>query len=282
MRTSRASLLAWLACAALCAGARAAHADASGDARDAAAPGAPWHAAPPRAAWPLGVLPIEEPVLLARVTGGTGNQGAAALSPERAQHMLQSLTIPGWGQLSAGHPTAAKTFFLIDLGIWTSFVAFQVQDQMRINASVNTAKLFAGIDLSGRSEQYRRIVGIYASSDEYNQLVVYRDAANLYYNDPAAYRSYIAAHSIGGADAWAWTDEASFDRYRGQRKNAERAGQRANTALILAFANRLVSAIHAASVTHSPGHAGHALGLELTPDASRGYNAWHLGLRASF
>jgi hypothetical protein len=235
-----------------------------------------------RMTWPLGVLPIEEPVLLARITGGKVKEGTAALSPERAQHMLQSLTIPGWGQLSAGHPTAAKTFFLIDLGIWTSFVAFQVQDEMRISSSLNTAKLFAGIDLSGRSDQYRKIVGIYASSDEYNQLVVYRDAANLHYNDPAAYREYIAEHSIGGADAWAWKDEASFDRYRGQRKNAERAGQRANTALILAFANRLVSAIHAASVTHAPGHAGHSLGLELTPDSDRGYDAWHLGLRTRF
>ena len=115
--------------------------------------------------------------------------------------MLQSLTVPGWGQVTTGHMGAAKTFYLIETGIWVSFAAFEFQQSMRMESSVRTAQLFAGIDLHGRSDEYRRIVGSYPNSDEYNRLVVYRDAANLYFNDPAAYRAYIAAHEVTGSNA---------------------------------------------------------------------------------
>jgi len=51
----------------------------------------------------------------------------------------------------------------------------------------------------------------------------------------------------GALDRWRpgvhWSDEAAFRRYGGQRKFAQRAGLRANTALGLAIANRLVSAL---------------------------------------
>ena len=94
-------------------------------------------------------------------------------------------------------------------------------------------------------------MGAFASSDEYNLLVVARDAANLYLSDPdhqdlAGYRAYVEEHSLKGDQTWQWSDEAAFRRYGGQRKFAQRAGLRANTALGLAVANRLVSALHAA------------------------------------
>lgn len=236
-----------------------------------------------RIAPPLPALALDVPLLLARVTGGHPKGSPhGPLDAERARLMLQSLTVPGWGQARSGHPTAAKTFLLIDAAIWTSLVAFEVQDHLRIESSIHTAQLFAGIDLHGRSDQYRRVVGSFASSEEYNRLVVYRDAANLYYNDPDNYRAYIAAHSIGGSDAWAWTDQASFERYRGQRKNAERAAQRANTALTLALANRLVSAIHVAGVGRGAPHRDHALRLEFAPDPERGPDAVRCGLSARF
>jgi hypothetical protein len=215
--------------------------------------------------------------------------------------MLQSLTVPGWGQLTNNHPGQAKVFGLVELGIWTAFAAFEVQQDMRTEASIRTARQFAGIDLSGRTEQYRRIVGDYPSSDEYNTLVVFRDAANQFYNDPVAYREYIAKNEISGANGWSWVSPESYDRYRAQRKDANRAGLRANTALALAIANRLVSAAFAAGSHRAPAAAsparggagasgsagpgplgGHALRLEFTPDFSRGQGAVRLGLGTSF
>ncbi len=172
-------------------------------------------------------------------------------SAQRARILLRSLTVPGWGQATLGRRHAAAFFGVTELGVWTAFTAFRVQEVMRAESYIHTAKLFAGIDLRGRDEEFRRIVGNFSSSDEYNLLVVARDAANIYmqdvyHPDMAGYRAYIAAHSLTGANAWHWSDQQTFDRYRDQRKQANRASLRANTALAVAIANRLLSAAHAA------------------------------------
>jgi len=173
------------------------------------------------------------------------------LGPERARILLRSLMVPGWGQATLGHKGSARVFILAEAGIWGAFTAFKIQQAHRTDAYLRTARLFAGVDMANMDDEYRRIVGAFASSDEYNLLVVTRDAANLYLSDPAApdlegYRRYIAEHSIPADMAWSWQDETSFLRYGDQRKFAQKAGLRANAALGFAIANRLVSALHAA------------------------------------
>jgi len=173
------------------------------------------------------------------------------LGPERARILLRSLTVPGWGQATLGRVGAARTFQVAEAGIWGAFLAFKVQQALRTQAYLKTAELMAGTDLRHRDDEFRRIVGAFASSDEYNLLVVSRDAANIFLSDPdhpdlAGYHDYIAKHSISGSLSWHWADEQSFLRYGSQRKFAQKAGLRANTALGLAIANRLMSALHAA------------------------------------
>ena len=185
------------------------------------------------------------------------------LGGERARILLQSLTVPGWGQATLGRNTAAVVFASIEACIWTSFVAFKVQQSMRTDSYVRTARTFAGIDLSGRDESFRRTVGQYPSSDSYDLYVVYRDAANLWYGNPAEMDAYIQEHSLRGNDVWAWPTPESYTLYQEQRKQAQRAGLRANTALGLAVANRIVSALHAARYAGSP--TGHAMHIEVGP-----------------
>lgn len=204
------------------------------------------------------------------------------LSAERAQVLLRSLTVPGWGQATLGHKTSATVFFVADLAIWTSFAAFQVQSEMRTGTYERTARIFAGIDLSQRDEEYRRTVGSYISSDEYNQLVVYRDAANLYYDDPDRYREYIAENSIGGENAWAWDSEESFTRFAAQRKDAQRADIRANTALAAAVVNRLLSALHAARIHGRPSARATAWEVRLAPRPELGDGALAIQVRTRF
>jgi len=213
------------------------------------------------------------------------------LGPERARILLQSLTVPGWGQATIGHRHAAGVFALAEAGVWTAFTAFEVQQAMRRQTYERTAQLDAGIDLSGRDEEFRRIVGAFTSSAQYNVLVVARDAANLYLSDPtnpnmAGYRAYVAAHSLSGKDAWNWMDGDSMELYRSERRNAQRAALRANTALALAIANRLVSALHAARAAGHTAPAAHARGtswrFELTPGDPMDLLALRAGLHASF
>lgn len=240
------------------------------------APAAADSAAPP--------APAEEPAReaskprrAARRMGGL----PSALSGDRARLMLQSLTVPGWGQATLGRKRSALAFGLLELGTWGSFTAFRIQQHMRQQTYESTARLFGGIELDGRDEEYRRIVGLYPSSEEYNRLVVRRDAANLYYGDPAAYDAYVAAHEIRGADAWAWSTEADFLRYRLERQSAQRASKHAQDALAVAVINRLLSVIHV-SRSHPRAAADQtSWRVEVVP-APGDPSAMRLALRADF
>ena len=236
-----------------------------------AAEGAIW-AASPRTAEPLGVrfasvadrLEAGRTEVLATAPAEHGVP--SVLGAERAQILLRSLTIPGWGQATmGGHETSAKVFLLTEAGIWTSFAAFRVQEGMRQDTYLKTAQLFAGIDLDGKDEEFRRIVGVYPSSDDYNLYVVRRDAANLYYDNPALYDQYIAEHELKGGDTWKWSGQASFDQYIEERKATRKAALRANAMLGLAIANRLVSALFAARQAGAPTSAPRSWNLECGP-----------------
>ena len=205
----------------------------------------------------------------------------AVLNPYRAQMLLRSVTLPGWGQATVGRRTSATVFGIAEVGVWATYTAFRVQERMRRDNYERTARLLAGIDLRKRDEEYRRIVGSFLSSDEYNQFVVYRDAANLYYNDPVQYNRYIDEHKLGGANSWAWPDVESLLRYRGQRKDAQRAALRANTALAAAIVNRLLSAVHAARVSAQPAPS-HAWRLEVVPTDDGDVTALRVGVRRRF
>jgi len=236
---------------------------------------------------------LEPEVLAARGIGSPrpGHRARAipVLSAERARILLRSLTVPGWGQATAGRPTAARVFGIAELGVWATFAGFRIQEQMRRESYERTARILAGIDLRGRDDEFRRIVGAYISSDEYNQLVVFRDAANLFYDpkssiylDPEGYRRYIAEHELRGSDSWSWDGEGSLLRYRGQRKDAQRASLRANTALALAIIDRLLSAVDAGRAANRAPRSKRSWNLEVTPSDENDATAFRLGVRTRF
>lgn len=212
---------------------------------------------------------------------GGGARSGAPFDTRRAKILLRSLTVPGWGQATAGRRTSAWVFGLAEAGIWISFTSFKVQEQLRRESYEKTAMLFAGVDLDGRDDEFRRIVGSYLSSDQYNQFVVFRDAANLYYDDPAAYRQYIAEHSIGGDNAWSWASVDDLVRYRTQRQREQRAANRANTALALAIGNRILSAIHAARFAGSGEPEARRWQIEYGP-AGEAIGDFRVGVRTRF
>lgn len=212
--------------------------------------------------------------------GGAGGGLPGALSGDRARVMLQSLTVPGWGQATLGQTRAALAFGLVETGIWVSFATFQIQETMRRHTYEGTARLFAGIDLSGRDEEYRHVVGLYRSSADYNVYVVRRDAASLYYGDPAGYDAYVAAHEIKGADAWAWQSDDDLLRYRDERQAAQRSTKHAQDALAAALINRLVSVVLAARSHPRPADQA-SWRIEYSP-VPGDLTAYRLAVRADF
>ena len=74
---------------------------------------------------------------------GKAQEGApvdenAGLGPERAQILLRSLTLPGWGQATLGLNGSAKVFLVLEAGIWGSYIAFRVQEAQRTDSSVES------------------------------------------------------------------------------------------------------------------------------------------------
>ena len=208
--------------------------------------------------------------------------GLPVLSAARAQILLRSLTVPGWGQATLGRRGAAKVFFLAESGVWATFTAFRIQEQMRRQSYERSARVLAGIELRGRDEEFRRIVGGFRSSDEYNLYVVYRDAANLWYDKPEQYWAYIAEHSLKGRDAWSWRSDEDLLRYRAQRKDTQRASQRANIAVAAAVVNRFLSAVHAARLAGRQDVTGRSWNLEVAPAGGEDAMAFRCGVRARF
>lgn len=250
----------------------------SGAAPSLALPAAPVLQAPPGGGALAPTAPVPAKVAQA---------SQPALGGDRARILLRSLTVPGWGQASLGHRGSATVFMTAEIAVWASFTSFRIQEQLRRDSYEQTAQLFAGIDLTHRDEEFRRIVGSYLSSDEYNQFVVARDAANLYLDpdhpDYAGYHAYIAAHELKGADTWNWESVDQLLRYRGQRKNAQRAALRANTALAFAVVNRLISAVHASRLHGMyTKEQTRSWNLEVTPAPGDDAMAFRVGLHTRF
>jgi hypothetical protein len=143
-------------------------------------------------------------------------------------------------------------FFAVEAAIWTTFFVSIGQGEMRQDTYEQTALLFAGIDLSAVDGDFRSLVGRFISSDEYNRLVIMRDAANLHFGDPAAYNQYIEENSLKGNETWEWDTEDKFLRYAAERRSSERAFQRAEYALAAAVLNRLISGLAAWRMAPKP------------------------------
>ena len=165
--------------------------------------------------------------------------------PSPVMAALRSLAVPGWGQLATGHKTQAALFLGLEAGSWASYITFQRQGTLRRNAYLETARMYAGIDLADKDDRMRRLVGQWQSNEVFNQYVVRREAA-FFIEDPAEQEAYIAAHSLGGAESWAWTDFEDFLRYRDQRQSSESAFHNSEFVVGFAIVNRLVSAVMAA------------------------------------
>jgi hypothetical protein len=194
-------------------------------------------------------LPSHEPAQLLAQEAAAQTQAAESEKPSVLPNVARSLVIPGWGAMHAGYRNVGLAFMVADAALWATVAVSSGQGSMRIHSSFDTAQLYAGIDLESRDDNFRKLVSNYASSDEYNRLVVMREAASLYYGDFASYTAYIDRHSLKGADTWNWTDQAQWDTYRALRKTSERAYQRARFAVAGLIVNRFAAAIVSSRLT---------------------------------
>lgn len=188
-----------------------------------------------------------------------------SVATSRLKAMGASMVLPGWGQLLTGHRDRARLFLTAEAMILISYVAFNVQGEVRKNGYIDYAEQFAGAgNVDDRPDWYYRNLADYNSSDEYLDDVE-RIARAMYGNDLERRREYVEKNSAGPDEAWEWESTADRLEYRSQRKASRNAFRSATHVLGIALLNRLVSAVDAA-ISASRGNRDRALYYQPTPD----------------
>jgi hypothetical protein len=202
-------------------------------------------------------LPDEDPSI--RFAAAEGDTSAVKIQRGgRPGDIGRSLVIPGWGQWRQGYRGVALGFFAVEAAIWTTFFVSVSQGHQRRDSYEQTALLFADIDLQSVDADFRKLVGRYISNEEYNQLVVMREAASLYFGNPTEYWAFIEENSLKGDESWNWSSDEKFFQYGAERRSSEKAFQRAEYSLAAAVVNRLLSGLAAWRMTPKPSAMTHS------------------------
>jgi hypothetical protein len=185
---------------------------------------------------------------------------ARRVNPRKA--LMLSLLLPGLGELYSGHKGRATGFFISEGAIWANFAAWEIAGHLRKDNYIEQARLNAGVGTDSESDDYWRLVGIYARSsgsgpDSYED-ELRRDARNEFPGDPAAQDAWVAERLPTGNRAWNWTSASLQDDYRRTRQNSSRAFSRAKFSFALAILNRLASAIDTQILHRADTKAGHS------------------------
>jgi hypothetical protein len=154
-----------------------------------------------------------------------------------------------------------------DAAAWGGFAGFRIQGHLRRKGYIDMAHIYAGVPSpDGRSDDYYRFLGEFASSDEYDE-EIRREARARYGDDIAARDSYYASHKVPADQVWQWKSSVEWSRYREKRTASHLSYKRGRYLLGLAVANRLLSAVDAMRLYHR-GVGGDRMSFYLSGDPS--------------
>jgi hypothetical protein len=182
--------------------------------------------------------------------GDSETESTGELSMRRA--VLYSLLLPGLGDWYAGNKGRAKSFFVVDAAIWTTFIVFRVQGNQREEGYKNFATEFAGVSGTGHTDEFYSTIGKFNSSDDY-EVDFKKDHRIDLWPDVGydAMEKYYVENRISDFEDWAWyTWEMRVD-YREMRSASTLSYRRSGYILALAVANRVVASIFAYQAVRS-------------------------------
>ncbi|MCK9328352.1 MAG: DUF5683 domain-containing protein [Candidatus Cloacimonetes bacterium] len=161
--------------------------------------------------------------------------------------VLMSAILPGTGQLYLHSNTKAGIFLASDLVIISSFLRFGKERSIAIDNYQSLANSQAGLRLDANNELYN-LAQKYKSSEIYNNELE-MSARNYYYllnNDYQAYIDYVNTNKIPDENAWNWTEDKHFQKYKDLREDKQTYEIYQNFALGAIIINRLISVVDAA------------------------------------
>jgi hypothetical protein len=192
-----------------------------------------------------------------------------------ARAALLSALVPGLGEYYSGHRTRALVSGTAEAAVWTSYVTFKVQEDLRGDRAIEYAIAYAGAT-PGSDDDYFQAVGQFLRAEGpgmWNEFVRRRERDT----------GEILGREYFGDDAWAWPSVDRFIEYRELRKASLSAGERATNALAFAIVNRVVSVASVVQAVRSDHkRQDRALGLRLAPVLEPAGLAWRFGVERRF
>ncbi len=144
--------------------------------------------------------------------------------------LLLSVLLPGAGEYYADAKFKGQVFMGVEATIWSVFIAYRVYGGWKKDDYKDFAAAHAGVDNTGKDNQFYDWVGFYDNREDFNQY------GRLYYPD----RDYLPDNK---SYYWQWDSEANRMEFK-NIKNASETAFRNSTFLIgLAIINRVISGI---------------------------------------
>ncbi len=150
----------------------------------------------------------------------------------KAKAVVLSLLVPGAGQFYADAGGRGEIFMGAEAAIWIGYFAFHSYGNWKEDDYINYATRNAGIDPSGKDDEFYRNLVFYNSREEYNRSGRIIDPSSPYYAPNSGYD-------------WYWTGTDSRMIYRNIRNQSETAFRKATFMLGMAVFNRILSGIDA-------------------------------------
>jgi len=154
--------------------------------------------------------------------------------------IVYSLVVPGMGELYADGFSSGKYFLLAEGALWLTYAGFEIHGNDLRDAARSFAAARAGVDISGKDDQFFVDVGNFASMDDYNEKRLRdRDLSRIYNSAAGQY--------------WLWDSQDSRLDYRNQRIASESAYNGRKFIVAAIVINHVVSAINAAraAISHN-------------------------------
>ena len=153
---------------------------------------------------------------------------------------IYSLLFPGMGELYADGFGSGKYFLIAEGALWLTYAAFDVYGSSLQDDARAFAVSHAGVDPSGKDDQYYVDIGNFVEINQYNEKQLRdREPERLY--DPNA------------GFAWRWESDAARAAYREQRISGENMFNNRRFVVGAIIINHIASAINAArsAISHN-------------------------------
>ncbi len=182
-----------------------------------------------------GVL-VAVAVMASAVHGGEGLR-----EKSMGKALLLSLLLPGTGQQYLGSHRRARTMWVAEGAIWTTYALFTVQGGNRRDKYEEMAHLFASVN-GVRDDTYYQAIAFYITNYDYN-IDVKREARFIYPYDPALQEEYFLSNGLFGDDGWEWESVKQQLDFRNARTASKKSYRKATLTIGFAVLNRMVSMI---------------------------------------